>query len=299
MFVIALACVVLAAADRGSSASSGPALVVEQGGVLYAFAADGSRRVRLVKTSLPGRDAAVSPDGSTVAFAWKGGISTMRLDGSHRTIVTRGDDRSPAWAPNGRTIYFVRSQDRFGESCGSIFAVSASGTDIRRITNSSAAGHSHLDPAPSPDGRRIAFTDWDACAGGTSSPRLRVIDLSGRPTDDLARLPHNGYYPDPEHSCPVWSPDGTRLAFRRNADLAVAESDGAAERRLVRGGGALLYEPPSWSPDGDWIAFTRYDIGRSSFSLVAVHPDGTRLHQLARTVKGEYSLAGWLQSMPR
>jgi len=138
LFVIALACVVLAAADRGSSASSGPALVVEQGGVLYAFAADGSRRVRLVKTSLPGRDAAVSPDGSTVAFAWKGGISTMRLDGSHRTIVTRGDDRSPAWAPNGRTIYFVRSQDRFGRA-GPIFG--GSRTRPQRGTRTSTRLH--------------------------------------------------------------------------------------------------------------------------------------------------------------
>jgi Tol biopolymer transport system component len=294
--VVALACLALATADRGWSAPSDPAVVVQKGGALYAVAVDGSRRVRLLPTRLPGRDAALSPDGSTIVYSRAGGISTLRLDGSHRRIITRGADSRPAWASDGRTIYFVRDHvGRFGAPCGSIFAVSASGTDVRLVANPSGTGHSYNDPAPSPDGRRIAFSDWDACEGGTSSPRLRVVDLSGRLTGDLVHLRHNGYYPDPEHSCPVWSPDGTRLAYRRNADLAVANRDGSDERTLVRGGGYLWYESPAWSPDGRWIAFTQYNRSRA----VVVHPDGTGLHVIARFGKADYSLVGWLPRMPK
>src|SRR5258707_15862622 len=133
-FVVALACLALASADRGWSAPRSPAVVVLRGGVLYAVAVDGSHSVRLLPTRLPGRDAAVSPDGSTVAYSRDGGISTLRLDGSHRTIVTRGADSRPAWASDGRTVYFVREQvGRSGAPCGSIFAVSAAGADVRPV----------------------------------------------------------------------------------------------------------------------------------------------------------------------
>jgi len=293
-FLVLLVCSAFAGAADGSSGQTLPALVVQRGASLYAIAEDGSRRVRL--TRLPRRsEPALSPDGSTVAFDRHGGIATKRLDGSYARIVARGG-YSPAWAPDGRTLYFVRyHSDGYGSYCGSIFSVAASGGGVHRVTNSMPSGHSHENPAVSPDGNAIAFTDWDRCQGGTASPRLRVVDTHGRRTGDLARLRRNGYYPDPEHSTPAWSPGGTLIAFRHNADLAVAHRDGSGELRIVPGGGFLIYEPPVWSPDGRWIAFTRY---AGANAVIVTHPDGSGKHRIARS-KLAYSLAGWVSLWPK
>jgi len=262
---------------------------------LYAIAVDGSRTVRLTRTRLARFDPALSPDGSTVAYRRDGRIWTAALDGSNPKAVDYG--WSPAWTADGATLYLVRGHsDGFGGECGSIYSVPATGGTVRRITDSRWNGHSHNDPAVSPDGRRIAFSDWDRCQGGTASPRLRVVNTSGKKTSDLALLPRNGYYPDPEHSCPAWSPDGTRIAYRRNSDLAVANRDGSDERRLARGLLFLIYEPPAWSQEGDWIAFARYG---NEYDLVVVHPDGTGLRRLPLPRgAGYYSIAGWLPSLP-
>ncbi len=58
---------------------------------------------------------------------------------------------------------------------------------------------------------------------------------------------------------PVWSPDGTRIAFVSNregsAEVYLMDTDGGAVTRLTDGGGSQ----PTWSPDGKRIAFTRSD----------------------------------------
>jgi Tol biopolymer transport system component len=296
--LVLLACAALVPADRAGSAPTSPAILFERKGDLYAVAADRSRVVRLTRTRQDELEPAVSPDGSTIAFTNEaGGISTLTLDGLHRRVVTR-DGESPAWAPDGQTIYFIRlrQQTRYSAACGSIFRVSVATRQVRRVTNTARTGHFHTDPAVAPDGTRIAFSDWDACEGGTSSPRLRVVDSNGRPTQDLAKLRRNGYWPDPEHSSPAWSPDGTRLAYKREGDLAVVNRDGSGDRRVTRGGTSLLYESPAWSPDGEWIAYLAASLQSPAYRLLVVHPDGTRLHGVARNIS---SLGGWLPSLPQ
>ena len=49
---------------------------------------------------------------------------------------------------------------------------------------------------------------------------------------------------------PSWSPDGTRIAFRRNLIIHVMDSDGRNLMKLTGG------RYPAWSPDGGKIAYT-------------------------------------------
>ncbi|MDF2559815.1 MAG: beta-lactamase/prolyl oligopeptidase [Microbacterium sp.] len=106
-------------------------------------------------------------------------------------------------------------------------------------------------PALSPDGARIAFV-------------LRTTDRDGdRDTRALWQVPTGGGAPVPlthatADSSPVWSPDGSQLAFLR-------AQDGPAQIWLLPAGGGearglttlpLGAGTPTWSPDGARIAFT-------------------------------------------
>jgi Tol biopolymer transport system component len=76
---------------------------------------------------------------------------------------------------------------------------------------------------------------------------------------------------------PVWSPDGSHIAFLRarytghsiRTILFVAASDGTGRHLLARCGlcGTNYGGRPGWSPDGKWIAFSRGG-GRESLWIV-------------------------------
>ena len=290
---------------RASAAPVVPAVVYAVKGDLYAVAVDGSRRVRLTRTRAPEYCPAVSPDRRRVAFVTeRGALMTMRLDGTGRRLLTRDGGCTPAWAPSGRTIFFVRYRARSeyaATSCGAIFRVGAGGGRARRVTAGYAARprftRSHEDPAVSPDGRRLAFTDNIACGeGGTSYFRLRVVDVNGRPTRDLAKLRQTFHL---ERADPSWAPDGRRLVYQvqRGSELGILNRDGSGERRLVKEGNS-----PSWSADGHWIAFTR-PAGRDD-RLLVVRPDGSGIHALAHGARDDLGnstleVAGWLPQVPK
>jgi len=298
-FALAAACLLATApsAEGTRAVTAANALAVIRNGNVYAVAVDGTRMVRLNRTHIADHYASVSPDGRSVAYSVqrKGDVFelwTMRIDGSRRSRLTRQKaDLHPVWSPDGRWIFFLRSSTE-PISCRSIFRVGSDGRGVRRITRP-RIGYEHLTPSVSRDERRVAYTEANSCEADNVSYAVRVADMSGHATRDLARLPGNKYYPTREYWSPTWSPDGKRLAFLSNG-LSVANRDGSHLHTLSRlgTGSPFIGASPAWSPDGKWIAFA----GGSHGEIYLVHPDGSGLHRLPRTAKASW--VSWLSHMP-
>ncbi|MFZ9813804.1 MAG: peptidase S41, partial [Candidatus Kapaibacteriota bacterium] len=74
----------------------------------------------------------ISPDGSSIAFAFQGDIWKVSTKGGKAERITSNDayDVAPVWSPDGKSIAFA--SDRHGNM--DIFIMSAEGGSPRRLT---------------------------------------------------------------------------------------------------------------------------------------------------------------------
>ena len=156
-----------------------------------------------------------------------------------------GTDIPGSYAPNGRRLVFVRFGDE--ENGVSLFIVRADGTGLHRLW--AAGSQLNLGADWSPRGNDILFsrhvpedakgTLWLVHADGSG---LRQIVVSG--------LACGGDLSDPAAigcHAPVWSPDGTKLAFAGGSDAAgyniyTVNLDGSGLTQVTRHGG----DDPDW-----------------------------------------------------
>jgi hypothetical protein len=222
----------------------GPGLAV------YLMDPDGRSERRVLELGLHDGEAALSPDGTRLAYRRvsepdahgnrASRIWVANLDGTgHRqlspdTAAFIVADASPAWSPDGRRVAFRRS---FGTDVH-LYTIAADGTDLRRVPTGS---YWPAQVAWSPDGRRFAMS---------SSVRfpLAVVNVDGT---GFRTLTAGG----PQEDAPSWSPDGTRIVFQRWLDTAVQppvaqafvlEVDAGRETQLTAVPGGV--SSPHWSP---------------------------------------------------
>ena len=175
-----------------------------------------------------------SPDGTRIAadakIAGVTGVRIIDLEGKV-TLVLRQDLGSPTevvqdvqWRPDGQGL--VLRAWLPGGPFG-LWTVRADGTDLRRILPISDP--ESFRPASSPDGKTIAYSFID-------EGQIRMADVD---TGDDRAVSFTG---DGVDHVPVWSPDGSHLAFQRASGNAAHVVVGSAT------GGALVETAPASPP---------------------------------------------------
>jgi Tol biopolymer transport system component len=105
-----------------------------------------------------------------------------------------------------------------------------------------------VNPTLSPDGKFVAYA-----AGPTWEMKLFVRQLEGGSTIPITRdVPG-------DLRRPLWSPDGSRIAFQSPRGIEIVPALGGMPKLLVGGQGQDVATDPAWSPDGRSLVYRRRD----------------------------------------
>ena len=168
--------------------------------------------------------------------------------------VCAGKMYRPGWSPVDPTLLAMTCTDASGR-----YGFHLVRTDGTLVETLKVDGNHADDPSFGPDGRLVFWAGKQSAAqqrdSNLADGSLWLRELDGT----LRKLP----YPGTSHVAdPAWSPDGSRLAFRRreldgtvegDLDLCVLTlADGQVRRIAVTPGDE---QNPTWSPDGRQLAF--------------------------------------------
>lgn len=218
-------------------------------------------RPELVLTDpLGGSDAALSPDGTRLAFSsqrsgnWDIWIYDLRSRAFTRVTDDPADDIEAQWAPDGQRLAFTSTRTGNKE----VFVVTLADKKLIQLT------HSPDDdeyPAWSPDGQTIVYT------GGPWKKRdFFLIEAKGG-AQPRALTQQSGW----AGACSFF-PDGRSVICHRydfgSGDIVRLPIDGAPA--VVLTSDKYWDYKPAVSPKGDWIAFSRKWEGPSSIWAIPV-----------------------------
>lgn len=224
-----------------------------------------------------------SADGSLLAFGaygdWDGEVVAVdEVNGPglrfYRRASFEGDN--PVMAPDGHTVAYLHKE--------SVWLLNVRSGSVRRAT---PLRRMYFEPSSfSPDGSKLAGTTF-----GQWGQEAVAVDLHTGHVSLLAR----------EASEPVYSPDGSEVAFIRWKNWRSSGVDDGSppidELRVTRVGtfprSRLLHRShklllrPSWDPSGQRLAYIRTRVVENGYTdpkkgdaLMAINADGTCLKKV-------------------
>ena len=229
----------------------------------------------------------VSPDGKRIGFLREGvtpshlrramSLYTVGADGRHVRALTRGSAVSSSneqlgrydavtglsWSPDGRRIVYAHEyvRTRYEGLRSEIVVAESDGTQPQTIVETGPPSFLLAD-SPSWSSRdEIVFASFSTF--WTVRPDGSGLTQVGDPYESKYQ--------------PVWSPDGSKIAYVGGLGVAVMNADGSLARVVF--GGKLNESSPAWSPDGTTIAFSADFPGPSS-DIYTTDVDGSHLRRL-------------------
>ena len=228
------------------------------------------------------------------------GILVANPDGSELKKI-RSYGSEPAWSPDGEWIAFSGLVEGYKPYACNIHIMKADGSSVRQITDHTTGGA--YNPRWSNDSSQIVyyvFEDgvqhqiWTVDVRHRRRRQLAADGVSPvwTASDEIVFEKNDGSHPlmimesDGKHLrlCPLfadgdwsirWSRQGDRIAFLRNRDIYVMNSDGS-NLQQIRGGAVAT--GLSWSPEGQRLVYygsrEREDVPRGK-EVYVIEADGT------------------------
>jgi len=277
---------------------------VATGGDIYTVNADGSGLTRLNT----GMDPSWSPDGSQITFVrwitpW--GIYIINADGSNeRLLFSSNVARAPVWSPDGSQIAFYFETE--GWTAPVKACIPERGCIVVRPPQLQTEWHLGVvdvadgylrqpyndrfsySPTWSADGEWIVYDGGDDGATPSELHGLCMTTVEGSNNGVLTNNVHDHF--------PVWSPDGTRIAFMHwqhdHWEIYIMNADGSGRQALTSSSAYVKPRPnnvaPAWSPDGEQIVFLSDRGGEWEFYVMDA--DGSDQRQILENVTDQLDI---------